>query len=165
MLQEAFSEAVAYSFMIHEVPCEMPVCMYKIMMWYVLKMELLFSCLKKQQCQSQLKGKINELGMGLYMAIQKAFPYSLAPQPSSWLSSRSCAGGTGCSAVLAQPFLPQVLGGGSALVKQSDDCLLRHYHLWSLFQVLKSCFCCNCCRWHRSIHCIGLFQSLIWKHS
>lgn len=128
-------------------------------------MELLFSSLKKQQDQSQLKVKINQLGMGLYVAIQKAFSYRLAPQPSSWLSSWSCVGDTGCSAALAQPFLPQVLGGGSALVKQSDDCLLRNYHLCSLCQVLKSWFCCDCCRCHRSIHCIGLFQSLFQMHS
>lgn len=107
--------------------------------------------------------------MGLHMVIQKAFPYPSASQSSNWLSSWSCARGTACSAVLAQAFLPQMMGvliSGLVLVEQSDDCLIRNCHLCSLCQVLKSWFCCcNCCRSCRSIHCICLFQSLFWKHS
>lgn len=144
------------------------VCVYKIKTWYIFKMQLLFSCLKKQQNQSQLKGKISWISVCIW-SFRKPF---LTPQHTSLLAV--CLPGTAWEAPralqrwhrLSCPRWWEFWLVDLFSVKRSGQCLIGNCRFCSLCQVLKSWFCCcDCCRCRRSIHCICLFQSLFWKHS
>lgn len=132
----------------------LPVCVYETKMWYILKMHFLVLCVKKQQYQSQLKGKI----CWIWACVWSFRKLLLTPQRhrllagflpgAAWEASRvlQCWHRLSCPRKVA-------LVSVNALVKQSDDHLIGNHSLSSLCQVDKSCFCCcSCGRCCRSTH-------------
>lgn len=106
MLQVAFTETVAYSFWSMVSCVRLPACVYKTKMWYILKMHFFFLCVKKQQYQSQLKGKICWIWACVW-SFRKLFRTPQHPRLLAGFLPGAVWEASHVLSVLTQAFLPQ----------------------------------------------------------